>query len=230
MLNVYNLSQWYAQSKNVIDKVDFSLSPQTCIGLLGGNGAGKTTLINFLSGIHRHYSVERVEWQGQPIHVSSEEFKRNRYTVYNDELAFGHWTFDEYIQFIHKAYNKHVNPYEVARFVWGFDFEQFRKKPMNLLCASNRKKVFLISGFCLQLPLLILDEPTKGLEPQSTAFLKELIAEYPSFGTIMIGSRDINTFDETCDCVYLLKHGKMEQKMIPNGTDPHMELARCMND
>lgn len=230
MLHVYRLSQWYAQSKNVIDKVDFSISPQTSIGLLGANGAGKTTLINFLSGVHRHYTVERVEWEGQPIRINCDEFKRKRYTVYSDDLAFGHWTFDEYIQFIHKAYHKHVNQYAVARLVWGFGFEPYRKQPMNLLSTGNRKKVFLISGFALQLPLLILDEPASGLDHQSIEFLKELIAEYRSFGTVLMSGQSATSFGDECTCVFLLQEGKLQKKTVSKGADLELELAGCINE
>lgn len=90
MLSVSDLTVWYVKEKNILQEVNFSLDNHIVIGLLGINGSGKTTLINFLSGVHKHYSVQTISYNNAAISIKDAAFKADRYTVFTEEQAFSY--------------------------------------------------------------------------------------------------------------------------------------------
>lgn len=225
MLSVSGLTVWYTKDKNILQDVSFALASNRTVGLLGVNGAGKTTLINFLSGVHKGYSVDSVVYDGKPTDVKDTGFKAQRYTVFTEEQAFAYWTFEDYIRFVHNTYGKTPDGTAVEELVDGFDFGQYRKYKVKDLSTGNRKKVFLITGFALRLPLLILDEPLDGLDFQSSEYLYTAINAYKAYGTVFMSSHIAESFEKTCDAVLLLDQGQLSEKAFSSGMDIRAELA-----
>lgn len=230
MLSVSDLTVWYVKDKNILHEVDFNLDDHIVIGLLGINGAGKTTLINFLSGVHKQYSVKSVLYNNAAISIKDASFKADRYTVFTEEQAFSYWSFEEYTRFIHKVYRKTVDKAAADELVDGFGFEQYRNYKIKDLSTGNRKKVFLITGLSLRLPLLILDEPLDGLDFQSSEYLYQAINQYKSYGTVFMSSHIAESFEKTCDKILLLDKGRITEKALPEGADIRAELAGWLHD
>lgn len=225
MLTAKGLSIWYNKGTNIINDASFTLPPNRAVGLLGVNGAGKTTLINYLSGVHKNYSVQTIAYQNKPVSVEDDAFKTERYTVFTEEQAFSYWSFEEYLPFIHGVYGRPVDKAVVDELIAGFEFEQYRGYKIKDLSTGNRKKAFLITGFALRLPLLILDEPLDGLDFQSSEYLYAAINTYKSFGTVLMSSHIAESFEKTCDTILLLDKGRITEKALPAGTDIRTQLA-----
>ena len=178
MLSIKNLSIWYKKEKNVIDHGSFQVDSNCIIGLLGINGAGKTTLMNTISGIHTKFGAEEFKYNGKEISFSQDEFRKMRYTVFTDEQAFKYWTFAEYKNYIEKVYKTKMEEGYLQYLIEGFQFGDYQKQYIQNLSTGNKKKVFLIAGFALQLPLLILDEPLDGLDFAAAEFLYQVLLEH----------------------------------------------------
>ena len=230
MLTIEDITIWYKPGKNIIDSTGLSIDENTVAGLLGVNGAGKTTLINTLSDVHEKYSAGKITFRNDACVFSDEAFKLSRYTVFTEEQAFSYWTFDDYIAFIANAYKKSLDKEYVDYLITGFGFSDYRKYEIKDLSTGNRKKVFLITGFALKLPLLILDEPLDGLDFASSEFLYEAINGYKRYGAVLMSSHIAESFEKTCDYILLLSEGKIQRKQIVPGADLRVQLEGWLNE
>lgn len=230
MIDVSGLSLWYAKSKHIINDASFTLPAHQAIGLLGINGAGKTTLINFLSGVHRGCSSDTITYNGNELSVQDVAYKSERYTVFTEEQAFSYWSFEDYIRFVHRTYDQPLEQPFVEALIEGFGFSEYRKYKVKDLSTGNRKKVFLITGFSLRLPLLILDEPLDGLDFQSSEYLYSAINKYKSFGSVLMSSHIAESFEKTCDHILLLDKGHIAEKDFQSGMDIRDQLAGWLHE
>lgn len=225
MLNVECIKIWYKTEKTIINETSFEINENEVVGFLGVNGAGKSTLINTLSDVHGKYSIEKLSFRGKEIKFADENFKLNRYTVFTEEQAFMYWNFNDYISFISKAYGKKIDKTYVDYLIHGFHFEDYINYDIKDLSTGNRKKVFLITGFSLKLPLIILDEPLDGLDFNSSEFLYEVLNGYKKHGSVIMSSHIAESFEKTCDTILLLNNSKITRKKIEPGMDIRKMLS-----
>lgn len=230
MLNIEHITIWYKQGKNIINSTSLSIDENSVAGLLGINGSGKSTLINTMSDVHEKYTAEKTTFREKAFKFADEAFKSERYTVFTEEQAFMYWTFDDYIAFVAKAYKKKLNNAYVDYLINGFTFGEYKKYEIKDLSTGNRKKVFLITGFALQLPLLILDEPLDGLDFSSSEFLYEAINGYKPNGSVLMSSHIAESFEKTCDYILLLSNGKIQRKQIVQGVDIRTQLEGWLDE
>lgn len=230
MLSIKNLSIWYKKEKNIIDSADFDIDSNHIIGLLGINGAGKTTLMNTISGIHTRFEAEEIKYNDREISFSQDEFRRMRYTVFTDEQAFKYWTFTEYKNYIEKVYKKKMKEEYLQYLTEGFQFGDYQKQYIQNLSTGNKKKVFLIAGFALQLPLLILDEPLDGLDFAAAEFLYQVLPQHKKYGSVLMSSHIAESFERTCDKILLLNQGKITTKIVFDNMDIRKELKEWLDE
>ena len=214
MLKVNKLSAWYKEDNIILKKITFHLKNNSVVGLLGLNGAGKTTLINTISGVQKSYSVTDSKYYGKEIRFDDIEWKEQRYTVFTEEQAFTYWSFREYLPFVAKVYKKQIDYLRVEELIKGFGFDKYKDYPIKDLSTGNRKKIFLITGFALGLPLLILDEPLDGLDYLASEFLYKEIIGYKKYGTVLMSSHIAESIEKTCDEVLVLKEGKIRTENL----------------
>lgn len=205
LLEIQGLSAWYTKNKPVLENLNLTISQGEVVGLIGLNGAGKTTLIRILTGILKGYNVGEATWRQKPVSLRSEDFKRQRYTVFAEDASFEYFTFDEYLDYVMKAYGKKAE--NISGLVNGFHFEGFRGKLLRDLSTGNRKKAFLITAFALRTELLLMDEPVNGLDFQSTEYLYEQIRLYRQHGTILFSSHVLESLCLTADNIWVLENG-----------------------
>ncbi|MGX7198763.1 ATP-binding cassette domain-containing protein [Enterococcus nangangensis] len=230
MLTIKNIKIWYKADKNIIKEASLSISENTVVGLLGFNGAGKSTLINTISDVHEKYTATAISFRGESVAFSDEAFKLERYTVFTDEQAFMYWRCEDYISFIAKAYKRKLDQDYLNYLINGFNFGKFKNYEIKDLSTGNKKKVFLITGFSLGLPLLILDEPLDGLDFSSSEFLYEAITGYKKYGSILMSSHIAESFEKTCDYVLLLNGGVIDSRNIERGIDIRTQLEGWLNE
>jgi ABC-2 type transport system ATP-binding protein len=230
MLSIEKIKIWYTSDKDIIKDTSLTIDENSVAGLLGINGAGKSTLINTLSDVHEKYSAASITFRGKQNNFADETFKLARYTVFTEEQAFMYWTFENYAEFIAKAYKKKLDREYINYLVAGFNFGEYVNREIKDLSTGNKKKVFLITGFALKLPLLILDEPLDGLDFGSSEFLYEAINGYKKYGSVLMSSHIAESFEKTCDYILLLSDGKIERKQITRGADIRAQLEGWLNE
>jgi ABC-2 type transport system ATP-binding protein len=216
-----DLNIWYRKGQPVIKGLSLDLSPHEVVGLIGLNGAGKTTLINTLSGLHKDYRGG--------LDFAARAFKQRRYTVFAEEAAFQFYTFNEYLAHAFAAYGKVIDQALIDELAAGFGFEEYRSVLIRDLSLGNKRKVFLLTGFALRLPLLLLDEPVNGLDFQSTEYLYTLINGYRQFGTLLFSSHVLESISLTADRVLVLENGEITREFL-SGQIEADKIREALND
>ena len=204
MVSIQNLHKKY--NKNVVlSGVDLSISKGGIFAVLGPNGSGKTTLIKAILGMV-------IPNEGE-ISVLGENIKRNseyRHKIdYLPQIANfpSNLKVKELIKMI-KDLRGNTN--EDQYLIELFKLTPFLDKKLGNLSGGTKQKVNIVLTFMFNSPLIILDEPTTGLDPISLIRLKELIQKEKAKGkTILITSHIMSFVEEVSDEIVFLLEGKI---------------------
>lgn len=200
MITLESIHFAYKRNKPVLDNVSLELSPGRVYGLLGKNGEGKTTLLNILSGqlfpddgickvLNEVPSERKVNFLRQ-IFILPEEITLPDVTAieYGRMYAPFYPTFSEEI--------------------WKACFESFEvetDKRLSKMSLGQRKKVAISLALAVHTPLLLMDEPTNGLDiPSKTVFRKLLASFTEGDQTVIISTHQVRDLESLIDSVLIL--------------------------
>lgn len=231
MILVQNIYKRFGKNI-VLSGLDLSITGGGIFAVLGPNGSGKTTLIKSILGmVVPNKGVISVG--GNPI---KKNWKYRKEIDYLPQIANfpGNLKVKELIRMIKDLRQMPSREEELIEL---FQLPPFLDKKLATLSGGTRQKVNLVLAFMFNSPLLILDEPTTGLDPASLIRLKELIQKEKAEGkTILITSHIMQFVAEVADeIVYLLEgkiyfKGSIEQlKIKTNQTDLEHAIAAIAN-
>ncbi|WP_296381134.1 ABC transporter ATP-binding protein [Winogradskyella sp.] len=225
MVTIENLHKKFGKNQ-VLSGVDLTITDGGIFAVLGPNGSGKTTLIKSVLGMV-------IPNKGN-ITVLGENIKKNsdyRHKIdYLPQIANfpSNLRVKELIKMI-KDLRKPTN--EDERLIQLFKLEPFLDKKLGNLSGGTKQKVNLVLTFMFDSPLIILDEPTTGLDPISLIRLKDLIkAEKAKGKTILITSHIMSFVEEISDEIVFILEGKIYfkgsiQKLKTKTNQPDFEHA-----
>lgn len=190
-----------------MDDVSASFSRGQVISLIGPNGSGKTTLIKCMLGMVKPDSG-RIYFDGNAINGDFEYRKNIGYMPqigrYPDNMKVGQLY--KMLKRIRDVEEKNTDSELLVK----FNLRSIYDKPMRTLSGGTRQKVSAALAFLFNPGILILDEPTAGLDPLSSEILKEkIIAEKNKNKLILITSHILSDLDELTTHVMYLQEGKM---------------------
>lgn len=204
MIEIQNLHKRFGKNE-VLSGIDLSIGSGGVLAVLGPNGSGKTTLIKSILGMV-------LPNQGT-ISVGGISIKKNwkyRHDIdYLPQIANfpGNLKVKELVRMIKDLRQK---PSDAKRLISTFGLEPFMNKKLSTLSGGTKQKVNIILAFMFDCPLLILDEPTNGLDPAAVIRLKALIREEKQKGkTFLITSHIMQFVEEVADEVVYLLEGKI---------------------
>jgi len=183
--------------------LDLVLNPGEIFGFLGPNGAGKSTTMRLLLGMLRPTSG--AAWlAGHPIGDVTSAHQHVAY-VPADVALWPHLTGREILELV-----AHVGPARDARYqqqlVERFELDLDRRA--RTYSTGNRQKVALVAAFSTRAPVLVLDEPTIGLDPLMERAFRECLAEAQERGqTVFLSSHQLSEVEAVCDRVGILRRG-----------------------
>jgi Cu-processing system ATP-binding protein len=201
MIQIENLHKKFGKNR-VLSNLDLDITGGGIFAILGPNGSGKTTLIKSVLGM--------VVPNKGSISVLDKIIKKNwRYRQEIDYLPQianfpGNLKVKELIRMIKDLRQKESKEQELIQL---FGLEPFLDKKLGTLSGGTKQKVNIVLTFMFDSPLIILDEPTTGLDPASLIKLKELILQEKNKGkTILITTHIMQFVEEMADeIVYLLE-------------------------
>jgi len=204
MVSIQNLHKKYGKNQ-VLSGVDLTINSGGIFAVLGPNGSGKTTLIKSILGMV-------IPNQGV-IEVLNKNIKKNsdyRHQIdYLPQIANfpSNLKVRELIKMI-KDLRGYTN--EDLHLIELFKLQPFLDKKLGNLSGGTKQKVNIVLTFMFDSPLIILDEPTTGLDPISLIRLKELIQTEKAKGkTILITSHIMSFVEEVSDEIVFLLEGKI---------------------
>lgn len=211
MIEVKNLNKFY-KSKQVL--FDFNTTihlDKSCIyGLLGPNGAGKTTFIKVLTGL-LDYSSGNIQVDGEKGYLkwckenmvlipAGERGLRYKNTVYDNIMFFAA------MKGIEERGVKNL----IEKYTEVLQFSHFLKRRVETLSMGEKKKAMLLCGLCTDMKVLIMDEPSNGLDIESQEEMKMLIRNLAESyrKTFIISSHDLGFLNEMVNHYIFIFKGK----------------------
>lgn len=223
MIRIENLYKKFGKLK-VLDGVTFKIKPKGVIAVLGPNGSGKTTILKTILGMVIPQEGE-IYFEERP--VLGEWDYRNRIGFLPQIARFpDNLTVQELIDMIKNIRDVAANENAL---IDRFDLRSSMNKKLSTLSGGTKQKVNIVLTFMFDSPLLILDEPTAGLDPISLIRLKSLIQEEKERGkTLLITTHIMSLVEELSDEIIFLLEGKIYfqgtlQKLQQQTQQPDLE-------
>ena len=204
MVRIASLSKAFG-ALDVLCSVDLTVRPGRVMAIVGPNGAGKTTLIKSVLGL-MHPDAGSVTIAG--VRVNGDDAYRSR-IGYMPQIARypDNLTGAELVAMLKDLRGPEARLDE--ELIHTFGLESALTKPLRVLSGGTRQKVNAVMAFLFSPDLLILDEPTAGLDPLSSSMLKDKILEARGAGrTFIVTSHIMNELEELADDVAFMLEGR----------------------
>ncbi len=193
-------------SVRALDQLDLVVRRGEIHGFLGPNGSGKTTTIRVLLGLLRADAGTAKVLGGDPWHDATELHRRLAY-VPGEVVLWPHLTGGEVIDVLGRMRGG-LDPKRRARLIERFDLDPTKKG--RTYSKGNRQKVALVAALASDVELLLLDEPTAGLDPLMDAVFRELIDEERHQGrTVLLSSHILAEVEALCERVSIIRAGRI---------------------
>lgn len=190
----------------VLRDLDVQITRGKVTAVVGPNGSGKTTLIKIILGLTRPDSG-RIFFDGQEVESDGKQREKIGYMPqvarFPENLSAR-----EVIAMLRDLRNDTQTPDEDL--IDSFDLEPELDKPLRTLSGGNRQKVSAVIAFLFNPPVIILDEPTAGLDPIASSILKDKIHRETACGkTVLLTSHIMSEIEELSDNIVFLLDGKV---------------------
>lgn len=207
VIEAKHVTKQYGAATAVRDAT-FTVSEGEVVGFVGLNGAGKSTTINMLLGFQTPTAGE-IRLFEAPLTPAAAHKSHHRIGFATGDMSlFDGMTGRQYLKFVARAYNTSIQTELFEQLVERFE-PQLDKK-LNTLSRGNKQKVALIGAFMANPDLVILDEPSSGLDPLMQQRFLELVREQSQKGTtIFMSSHYLNEVVDVCTRILLIKNGEL---------------------
>ena len=214
-ISVEALSKHYADVL-AVNAVSFAVMPGSICALLGGNGAGKTTLLSMLLGLllpssgqirvlgtdmlrHRYRVLERMNFSSPYVDLPQRLTVRENLTVYA------------------RLYGVSAASRRLESLAGQLDIERFLNRPYGTLSAGQRTRVALAKSLLNRPEVLLLDEPTASLDPDTAETIRDYLRDYQreTGATLLMASHNMLEVERLCDDVIILRQGNLVDRAPP---------------
>lgn len=203
-------------SVTAVDGVSFGVAAGSTVALLGGNGAGKTTTISILLGLllpssggvevlgedmlrHRHRVLPRMNFSSPYVDLPHRLTVRQNLTVYAHLYGVPRW----------RA--------RIAELAERLDIAVLMRRTFGSLSAGQKTRVALAKALLNRPDVLLLDEPTASLDPDTADWVRRYLAEYrdETGAAILLASHNMGEVERLCDEVLMMKQGRIVDRGSP---------------
>ena len=214
-IDVTRLVKIYKTTR-AVDDISFSIARGSITGLLGGNGAGKTTTIAMIMGLVLP-SSGRIEVLGHtmPDHSANVLGRMNFESPYVDMPA--RLTVRQNLTIFGRLYSVENLHARIEKLVADLDLGEFLDRPNGKLSAGQKTRVALAKALINQPELLLLDEPTASLDPDTADWIRRHLETYrkENGATILLASHNMLEVERLCDRIIIMKRGRIEDDDSP---------------
>jgi ABC-2 type transport system ATP-binding protein len=209
MLEVSQLSRKYG-SFLAVDKVSFTIGKGEIVGLLGHNGAGKTTIMKMISG-YLESSTGSVIVDDVNLDLNPKEVQSHLGYLPESLPVYPEMTVADYLDFAAdlKGLKNDLKKSEIKRVIKETDISAKLLAPISTLSRGFKQRVGVAQAILGRPKLLILDEPTNGLDPEQTQHMRDLIKEVAKDATVILSTHIMQEVEALCSRVLMLHGGKL---------------------
>jgi ABC-2 type transport system ATP-binding protein len=207
MIHVSNLTKYYGDYAAVRD-VSFDVPAGQIVGFLGPNGAGKTTTMRMLAGYlgatSGQAAIDGLDVFYKPVEVRRRiGYMPENCPLYPEMRVIEYLRFRAGIKGIHGPRRESRLEYVLGR-CWLSDV---RRQLIGTLSKGYRQRVGLADALLAEPPVLILDEPTAGLDPTQIRETRKLIRELGTQHTMLLSTHILSEVEMACDSVIIINQG-----------------------
>ena len=209
LINVVNLVKTFDE-QSVIKNISFNVKKNSIVGILGKNGAGKTTLLGMLLGLITPTKGD--------IFILGKNLKLNKKEILS-EINFQSpyvdlpkkMTVEQNLSFYSRLYGVKNFNIVIENLVDDLKIRDLVKKNYGSLSAGQKTKINLCKALLNKPKLLLLDEPTASLDPETSIFIRNYLLEYQkkNSSSILITSHNLDEVQAMCSNIILLKSGEI---------------------
>jgi ABC-2 type transport system ATP-binding protein len=204
IIEAFGLTKSYGTRRGIVD-VSFAVREGEVFGFLGPNGAGKTTTIRTLLGLLRP-NGGRASIFGLDVWADAPQLHDRLSYVGSDPGYLGELTAGEQLDYV-------AGLRGLPKGAWRGVAERFELDPtvqIRKLSRGNRQKVGVVQAFMGDAPLLVLDEPSSGLDPLMQREFLALVSEVRAAGrTVFLSSHNLPEVERSCDRVGIIREGRL---------------------
>jgi ABC-2 type transport system ATP-binding protein len=199
-----------------VNDISFSVARGEIVGFLGPNGAGKSTTMRILTG-YLPATSGTVSICGVPVATQPDEIKRRiGYMPENNPLP-DDMRVSEYMYFrgrLKEVPRRNLGP-RIDEVLEICDLKRVRHKIIGQLSKGYRQRVGIAEAILAEPPVIIMDEPTIGLDPHQILIVRDLIASLRGRMTVIISSHILPEIEVTCDRVLIINQGRVVAQGTP---------------
>ncbi|MBI4723262.1 MAG: ATP-binding cassette domain-containing protein [Candidatus Stahlbacteria bacterium] len=207
MIEVANLTKRYGMFK-AVDNISFSIEKGEVVGFLGPNGAGKTTTLRILTGYfpssQGDCKIAGYDIEGQGIEAKSKiGYLPESNPLYNEMKVI------EYLQFVGTIRDVEGLNNRIKEVAERCRIKDVIGKAIGELSKGYRQRVGLAQSILHEPDILIMDEPTEGLDPNQVVEVRGLIKELGKEKTVLISTHRLSEVEATCERILIINKGKI---------------------
>jgi ABC-2 type transport system ATP-binding protein len=214
-ISVEHLVKVYRATR-AVDDISFDIAAGSVTALLGGNGAGKTTTIGMIMGLTEP-TAGRISVLGHPMPQQRDEvlWRMNFESPYVDMPH--RLTVRQNLTVFGRLYHVDGLADRIAALAGDLDLTEFLDRPVGKLSSGQKTRVALAKALINAPDVLLLDEPTASLDPDTADWVRSHIEEFRrrQNATILLASHNMAEVERLCERVIIMKRGRIEDDDTP---------------
>ena len=207
MIDAEDLTRRYGETL-AVDSVSFAIGGGEIVGLLGHNGAGKTTIMKMLTG-YLEPSAGRVAVDGYDVVDAPAAVQQRLGYLPENCPVYPEMTVVEYLDYVAGLRQVEDRPGALKEVLAATDLGDRAFDLIGTLSRGYQQRVGVAQAIVHKPQLLILDEPTNGLDPAQTQQMRDLIRRLAENATVILSTHIMQEVDAVCDRVMILRAGKL---------------------
>ena len=204
-LLLQNISKSYGAVK-ALKGLSIKLEKGEVVGLLGPNGAGKSSLMKILTGYYKEWEGQ-ISYEGLDLKADLQRIQKQVGYLPENNPLYNEMYVVEYLKYVANLYKLDNAPYKEILKKTGLLDHQLHK--IQTLSKGYRQRVGLAAALIHDPQLLILDEPTTGLDPNQLVEIRKLIRQLGKDKTVLLSTHILQEVDALCDRVIIINKGEV---------------------
>ncbi|MDO5615584.1 MAG: ATP-binding cassette domain-containing protein [Cruoricaptor ignavus] len=206
-LQISNLTKKFG-TQIALDQINITINKNEIIGLLGPNGAGKSTLMKSVAGVIK-IDEGQIIFNEKNITTHDIETKKNIGFLPENNPLYHEMYVKEYLQFVANLH--HIPKSNIEEVIEEVGLSPEKTKKIGQLSKGYKQRVGVAQAILHQPDLLILDEPTNGLDPNQIIEIRNLIKDIGREKTVILSTHIMQEVEALCSRVILIHQGKILQ-------------------
>ena len=205
---IENVSMTYPNGKQALRELDLELKSPSLVGLLGPNGAGKSTLMKLLVSALAP-TAGTILADGQPLEKAERQLKARLGYLPQDFGLFDELTVTQFLDYIAALKGLRGPQAAIREVIRAVNLEEKARARIRTLSGGQRQRVGIAQALLGDPALLILDEPTVGLDPEERIHFRNLFSRTAQDRLVLLSTHIIEDVQSVCDQIVVINHGQI---------------------